>query len=533
MTRSRFVGLVVCVAAAVLSTAAVDAVAQVQSAEQQACINALNKAGTKVAATQAKENAACLKNAAAGVQPNAQACLTADAKLKVTKAMDKTGDAEVKKCTTAPDFGRASVATINGGARNEEVNLVAEIFGPDLTPAVISAASDSIGAACQLAVMKAYEKVAATKLKVFLKCKKAGLKAGTIFSQATLEACFDTVAADGSVAKAVAKLGPTITKKCPGVNIAAAFPGVCASAIDFPACVDTRVECRACLMLDAMDGLGRDCDLFDDGVANGSCDNLPPTPTPTSTPTATPTPAATATPGASDWGLGCFASGDCGSAHCPMFGAQCTDYIKSIGLTPGTEMCFFDCMDTGLMDVTDCRDACGGSPAPACETGTAGGGGASGVVTGPGKCTPSGFGAAVTLGGTATLFKRLLVDFATPISEASLFSAPPPPCPAMCPGSGSACDGGAPYAATPLADVFRIQIGAPVPPPDTCDRVGVATSVCKFSPTGYAIVAAAPGVSAAAPIDLSVFISCHVSDAGGTSFLHFSTGDFFATTTLP
>jgi hypothetical protein len=199
-------------------------------------------------------------------------------------------------------------------------------------------------------------------------------------------------------------------------------------------------------------------------------------------------------------------------------------------------MCFFDCMDMDLMDVTDCRDDCGGAAAPVCETGTAGGGGFTGVVTGAGKCTPAGFGAAVTLGGSATEFKRVVVDFGTPIDELSLFSAAPPPCPAMCPTpSGPACDAGAPYPAVPSADVFRLQIGAAAPPPEVCDRSGVVTTACKFSPTGYVLVATPPGIaaSAASKIDLSMFMSCHVSAGGGTSFLHFATGDFFLVGSWP
>jgi hypothetical protein len=243
----------------------------------------------------------------------------------------------------------------------------------------------------------------------------------------------------------------------------------------------------------------------------------------------------TSTAFVADWGLDCFSTMTCGPGHCPMFGAQCTDYIESIGLMTGSEMCFFDCMDDDLMDVTDCRDDCGGSPAPACETGVAGGGGFTGVVTGAGKCTPSGFAGSFTLGGSATEFKRVIVDFGTPIAEATLFTAPPPACSGTCPSPGSACDVGAPYAAAPLADVFRLQIGAASPPAEVCERSGVVTTVCKYSPTGYAFIVAPPGISAsaAAPVDLSAFISCHVTDVPGTTFLHFATGDFFAVGSWP
>ncbi len=504
--------------------------AQVQSSSQQACINAINKAGAKVASTQGKENSACVKNAGKGTVADAQACLTADPKLKVSKAKGKTVTAEASKCTAAPDFGKSPSGQVNAFAGDEEVALTADVFGANLTPAIILASADKDGAGCQAAIVKAYEKVAATKMKSFLKCKKDGLKAETILSPATLEACFDTMSADAKVAAAVAKITDTVTKKCSATDLDLAFPGGCVGAPDFTACIDAQVECRVCLTLDAMDDLTRDCDVFDDGVSNASCVTLPPTTTITTTTTSTTT---TLPPAGPDWGLDCFSTLDCGSAHCPSFGAQCTDYIESVGLLTGSEMCFFDCMDDTLMDVTDCRDSCGGAAAPACETGTAGGGGFTGVVTGAGKCTPSGFAASVTLGGSATELKRLLVDFGTPIIESTVFSAAPPPCSGACPTPGSACDVGAPYPVTPFSDVFRLHIGAASPPPEVCDRLGAASTVCKFSPTGYAFILSTPGISAtaAAPIDVTTFISCHVSD--GAAFLHFSTGDFFAVGSWP
>lgn len=59
-----------------------------------------------------------------------------------------------------------------------------------------------------------------------------------------------------------------------------------------------------------------------------------------------------------------------------------------------------------------------------------------------------------------------------------------------------------------------------------CDRLGVATHVCKTSPTTYIFVLDSP-ICTSVPIDLSIFMRGHVSD-GGSRFLHFSTGDFFA-----
>jgi len=505
---------------------------QMQTKGQQGCINALNKAGSKVAQSQGKENAGCIKNAGKGKEPDAQGCLTADGKSKVSKAKDKTAGADAKKCAEAPSFGRAAVGQINTAAGDEEVALVDDVFGSDLTAAIIDAGADKTGAGCQASVSKGMEKIAATKIKTFLKCKKTGLKDGTITSSLTLDGCFDTVAADAKVDKIIAKLGTTVTKKCTGVDLDAAFPGDCIGALDFAACVDEAVECRVCLTLDAMDNLGRDCDLFDNGAADLSCASAPVTTTTTTSTSTTTSTTSTTLPAGPDWGMGCFSSMDCGSSFCMSSGCQCDAFLDNVGLTGAVAMCFFDCMDSGLMDVTDCRDSCGGSAPPACDTSVAGSGGFTGEVTGPGACEPSGFAAAVTLGGSGSDFKRILVDFGTAIDESTLFTSAPPACAGSCPSPGTDCDGGAPYSSAPLDDHFRVAIGSATPPADICTRHGLPMTVCKYSPTGYAFIAD-PFVCVPVPVDLSMFISCHVSDSGGSSFLHFSTGDFFAVGSWP
>ncbi|TFH22738.1 MAG: hypothetical protein E4H03_07780 [Myxococcales bacterium] len=524
----------VAVTATIIALVGLPVHAQMQTKRQQGCINALNKSGAKVAQTQGKENAACVKNAGKGKEADAGACLTADTKLKVSKAKGKTTAADTKKCAETPSFGRAAVSQINTAAGGQEVALVEDVFGSDLTAAIIEAAADKTGAGCQAAVSKTFAKIAATKIKTFLKCKKTGLNDGSITSPATLEDCFDTVAADAKVDKAIAKLATTVTSKCGGVDLDVAFPGDCIGAGVFADCVDAAVECRVCLTLDAMDNLGRDCDLFDNGAADLSCATLPTTTTTSSTTTSS-TSTTTLPPGP-DWGLGCFTAMDCGSSFCPAVGCQCDAFLDGIGLTGAVAMCFFDCMDSGLMDVTDCRDSCGGSAAPVCDASVAGGGGFTGAVTGPGACTPSGFamvGGTPSFGGSASELKRLIIDFATPIDESTLFTGPPPPCAGSCPSPGTDCDAGAPYPETTLADHFRLQIGVAAPPDDVCTRSGVPTTVCKFSPSGYALVLDAPICSSPVPVDVTMFMSCHVSDAGGGTFLHYSTGDFFSSTTWP
>ena len=155
MNRTLFSVSLISTAAALLIISAT-AHAQPQDKAQQGCINALNKAGAKLAATQGKESSGCIKNATKGKEPDPQTCLTADGKGKVGKAAAKVDGADTKKCATAPDFGKAGTAIIKAFAAGEEVALAADVFGATLTGVIVDAGVDKVAAGCQAAVSKAY-----------------------------------------------------------------------------------------------------------------------------------------------------------------------------------------------------------------------------------------------------------------------------------------------------------------------------------------------------------------------------------------
>jgi hypothetical protein len=271
-----------------------------QTSAQQACLNKLNKDGAGVAKAQGKENTTCLKKAGKGLLTGtAQACITADEKEKVQKKQAKTTADQTAFCGAAPDFGYLGAAAVNAAAVQGQVDLLADVFGPDLGAAVIDCAADKAGCVCQQKVLKAVEKLASTKLTEFVKCKKAALKGGGN-SAASLAACVDdggtpgSIAADskGKVQKSRDKLTADIAAKCDTPGVTGAFPAACASLAGaaLSACLDRVVECRVCQTINEMDGLFVNCDAFDDGVANASCaSGAGPTPTPTDTPDPTPT----------------------------------------------------------------------------------------------------------------------------------------------------------------------------------------------------------------------------------------------------
>ena len=231
------------------------------------------------------------------MRPTPRPCLRRDAKGKIGKGEARTSKAETKSCTETeqiPEFGvsvgsaaQVSLATAaNRSAIDEELALATDVFGPSLNAVLVSCATDPAACACQSKVAKRVDKLASTKLKTFLKCKKLALKVGKPpFSAGAataleLEACLsdagtaESVAADAKqkVAKAIGKLKDDIAKRCSPLS-QPLFPGACLG-LDGDVlgdCLDQRVECRVCRVINAVDGLAVDCDLFDDGASNGSC----------------------------------------------------------------------------------------------------------------------------------------------------------------------------------------------------------------------------------------------------------------------
>jgi pimeloyl-ACP methyl ester carboxylesterase len=272
---------------------AVPAASAAVAKDQQNCINRINKDGAKVAAVQGKENAACIKNAGKGKLPpgqSADACLNADGKGKVDKAIGKTTADFAARCAAAPpSFGipAGSAAAVNAAATGQSLALLADLFGAPLAPAVLSCETSKDDCNCQRIVAKSYEKLAATALKQFVKCKKGALKEGKspvpagAESAAELQLCVDdagtpeSIAGDGKqkIAKKVDKLGQAIDKKCAAGDSRETFPGVCAGLAGgaLRDCIARRVDCRVCLTINAMDDLAVDCDVFDDAESNGSC----------------------------------------------------------------------------------------------------------------------------------------------------------------------------------------------------------------------------------------------------------------------
>jgi|GEM_PF-874287 len=244
-----------------------------QSPSQQKCINALNKNLAKVAKTMGKHVCKCIKLGAKGALggtiedcANDTGTFGAD---KVANAKQKTIDKQNAKCSEAPEFGATNAANVNDVAMTLELDLIHGLLGANLDPAILP--SGDPGSRCQRDVARAAKKCQDAKLKAFNRCKKSGLEDGSITEASGLEAC---MGADpkGKIQKAcVDQLGEKISKKCVGVDPVSAFPPYDPNQA-LPVFVDALVQCNVCRALNDADALERDCDLFDDGLPNQSCE---------------------------------------------------------------------------------------------------------------------------------------------------------------------------------------------------------------------------------------------------------------------
>ncbi len=274
-----------------------------QSSDQQRCINEMNKRGSLVVKEQDKADYTCVRDAgrgkvdALGVPPQAQtaeACLSNDVKGKVAKRTSDVSVHETQRCLAAPEE-RPSIAytnafTVGSAAAAAGRGVAADVFGPDLDAAIVSADVDAAAAKCQQEVIKRANGVLDTLWKEALRHKKSVLRgddrltgaSGTaVGTDAELSSeLIAYVLADprGKIAKAATQLADKAAQRCATATtpLPQLFPGVCGAAADLAAlttCIAQRATGRFYASLAAFDGLTIDCDLLDDGLANLSCES--------------------------------------------------------------------------------------------------------------------------------------------------------------------------------------------------------------------------------------------------------------------
>ena len=255
------------------------------AADDVRCIDALNKNARKVTLAWNKALVRCVREADRAAAATADQCATIDAGGRAARAAARTvdqdvgGSSDVCAGTPPPALYRGAAAA-NATARVAAQRLARDLFGTELDASIV-VAGDHGGAACRTKLYGRATKTFDKQWKVSRACLRNALRGGAADSSAVVAACFAPGAtgfADpkGKMDKARAKLAATATSVChaAALPVATLFPGTCAHAPgdpEFGACVGARLDCRLCRLLADTNALDVDCDLVDDGSANGSC----------------------------------------------------------------------------------------------------------------------------------------------------------------------------------------------------------------------------------------------------------------------
>ncbi|MFQ5513351.1 MAG: hypothetical protein ACE5FG_02850 [Myxococcota bacterium] len=266
------IGLGVATTTALLTLGSGTAWASLPSS-QQSCVNTINKNLQKVSSKLGKEISSCLKDFAKGKSvTDIPACVAQDRKGKVAKAKNKALAADNSNCIPNPPRLYTGAANANLAATAKEAAVLEILFGSDVNGNAITEATDKNGSKCQQKITKDLTKCQDRKLKEFNKCKKDALK--NLGDVAEVEACVSSLSTNSKVAKACGKITTDLGKKCinKGVDLQQAFPN-CGSTDPavVSSCLEVPVECETCKALNKTDAIIVDCDAFDDGNVNGSC----------------------------------------------------------------------------------------------------------------------------------------------------------------------------------------------------------------------------------------------------------------------
>jgi len=251
-----------------------------QNDGQKLCINTMNKRLKDTSKAQSKVALDCFDSSTPDL------CLVSDEDGKIAKERKKTQTAKEKKCDpdNLPDFGFIGATATHEAGTGASLAHVDDLFG-------------SLDSALSEETVKCQEKVtyesqdALDKLfRLAGKGKRRALDAGASSALELQSAIVALINSDDGKFDRWAhyKVGKAVSKACKDVDLDKAFPG-CAPKVPAAAlargldvdpmpkqgvtkCAVDSARCRWCEAYNAADGLTIDCDVFDDGSVNGSCE---------------------------------------------------------------------------------------------------------------------------------------------------------------------------------------------------------------------------------------------------------------------
>ncbi|MBX3025629.1 hypothetical protein KF840_12050 [bacterium] len=253
-----------------------NAFAALTGAEQK-CIDGYNNFLRLVSAQAGKSATACVKTATKdGSSPNT--CIVTNTDGKIAGKETKVTGLYPAKCTGSEPIQQGAV-TGNAAHRNSATELAHALFG-DPTGTL---SNDKADAKCLQKIVQRSTQAFTAIILAHRACVKNGMKSGTITDATSLDATCGTFAQIDSGNKAAGKLA-AVSADASGTcgattsSLASLFDGLPAgctnNTTNLGNCVVAKTRCVACRTLNAADGQNIDCDVFDDGSSNYSCEPI-------------------------------------------------------------------------------------------------------------------------------------------------------------------------------------------------------------------------------------------------------------------
>lgn len=252
-----------------------EAAAQINLRAQK-CILAMNAVGGKINKLQGADVTRCFKFALRSSLPQGQSldsCAEGDLTGKIARTRGKLDIVEERRCSTTPPFGTAGSAIAGQAAVDSRLLLAEDWFGTDMDAAVVPFSAQFQNAKCQFLAIRRVDRLLLGMLRAYGRCARDAVRSFDS-SELSLSDCVLAMDQDRKVVRGQAKLRRELEApagKCTDRNQSALFPGDCAGAGDFAGCVGDLADCWSCNYLKAAGGLSVDCDLHDNGAADGSC----------------------------------------------------------------------------------------------------------------------------------------------------------------------------------------------------------------------------------------------------------------------
>lgn len=263
----------------------------------QKCVERMNNGARRIADRSQKSDAKCVKTSS-GL---ATACVDAPAERKTLSAQQSLLDDFIAQCNPVPAWGVEATSCCTGGGPNDgdpctdsstcggaecrAGGCMAEIpelgmneLTHDLYGAAVAVSPESKTRKCQYSVSRAVGKLYMEHWKGLRLCKRDEFAA--ILNDADLKAqCLEPEPdPKGKLQKRTAKLGAVVQSRCFNKSVTglgSVFPGACAGEpdISMKECLAEQTACRFCRAANIVDAIlpPVDCELFDDGLANGTC----------------------------------------------------------------------------------------------------------------------------------------------------------------------------------------------------------------------------------------------------------------------